>query len=401
MKKRRLVSLMLLAALILVFGTPSVADKFKYTGWAALDVGLVVLNKMAKGFKNMEDMARVWRDRPKRLLELKEYKDSIQAWSIELRGTLRDFPNKFDQLERDKQSRLRDAGFDEAKRQKIERDSEARRAELQKSKELVEESIRRAADIQTNLQLCEKNLRTANNIDEWYGPVGLNGKRQGGLSQNFNVARTKLEARFVDFQRISQEADQLFNAKSSIDIEQEKFATFDGRVDSVSGTVEFYVGDRKLESGAPISIGSDRKVVIRALLVGERRKKVREFKMTASGNSQLTTKTDHELAYSVQRGDFSAETTWAVKEESYTWNPRTKTGRPLKTRIDTSPGLPAGVKDNLFEFVFAAETVSESVILFVTGRTEWEMNAVRNGRPFNDYDEDDGSSTITIIISPI
>ena len=96
MKKGRLVSSLLLTILILVFVAPSVADKFKLTGWATLDVGLTVLNKIAKGFKNMEDMARVWRDRPKRLLELKEYKESTQEWSIELRETLRDFPNKFD-----------------------------------------------------------------------------------------------------------------------------------------------------------------------------------------------------------------------------------------------------------------------------------------------------------------
>ena len=287
-----------------------------------------------------------------------------------------------------------------AKRQKIEQEFEAREAELQKSRELIEESIQRAADISTNLQICERNLRTANNIDEWYGPRGLDGRRQGGLSQNFNVARKKLEARFADFQRISQEANELFNATSPIDVEQEEFGTFEGRVGSVSGTVEFYVGAKKLEAGEIITIGSDRRVVIRALLVGERRKKVQEFKMSTSGTGQLTTKTDYELAYNVERGNFSAETTWAVKEESYTWNPRTKTGRPLKTRIRTSPGLPAGVKNDLFEFVFAAETVSDSVIIFVTGTAEWEMNAVRQGRPFTDYNEDDGSSTITIIISP-
>ena len=164
---------------------------------------------------------------------------------------------------------------------------------------------------------------------------------------------------------------------------------------SVSGEVEFYVNEQKVERAKQaFALGGANSFTLRAVAVGKRRKQSREFQTRP--NTTLHAQSDYRLAYAVKSGNFSGETDWIVDDERYQWS------------VTRAPNMHAAVEVTTSN---KHVTLEHDVVLFtfdgvfsygakVSGKVEWIGESERPGGKQSLKNQDQGTGAIMLTVGP-
>jgi hypothetical protein len=88
-------------------------------------------------------------------------------------------------------------------------------------------------------------------------------------------------------------------------------------INSVSGDVEFFIDDTRVERGQQaIPVGDS--FTLRARAMGKKRKSLLE--MTAPEHTTVNVQNDYQVKYTTDTGNFRGSTDWRVEDETYRWS---------------------------------------------------------------------------------
>ena len=167
-------------------------------------------------------------------------------------------------------------------------------------------------------------------------------------------------------------------------------------VASVSGDVEFYINDQKVErSRQTFPLSGVGFLTLRAVGVGERRKQSRTF--AAPANTVALHQDDYRLHYQTQMGkEFRGETDWQVETERYAWTVSRAPNGHVQYEHKSSgkhPGLEGDLTTFKFDGVFSFGAT-------VKAEAEWKAVSTRPGGSRQMQHQDTASGAIELSVSP-
>lgn len=162
-------------------------------------------------------------------------------------------------------------------------------------------------------------------------------------------------------------------------------------VAEVSGDMRFFVNDQRVETGDTLPLTPGNRIEVRAMVMGEQRKRALDFKPTPNVTSYDSDPYFLNYKVSLPAGGMG-ETSWEVMEESYTWSVQ-----PSKVGAEWTiqDGGQAGVKNDA---VVLSAPGTMKFTLQAQGKARWETTYKTHGNPMSATDE--GSGRIVVAIAP-